>query len=32
MAAKGGHMQLVKYLVDGEQANIRKDDRGVKNL
>ena len=32
MAAKGGHMQLVEYLVDDRGAKISKDDRGVKNL
>ena len=32
MAAEGGHMQLVEYLVDDQQAMIEKDDRGVKNV
>ena len=32
MAAKGGHMQLLKYLVDDERANIMKDDKGVKKI
>ena len=31
MAAEGGHVQLVEYLVD-EGAKISEDDRGVKNL
>lgn len=32
MAAEGGHMKLVKYLVDDGGAKISKDDRGVRNL
>ena len=32
MAAEGGHMHLVKYLVDVGKAKISEDDRGVRNV